>query len=443
MNPSKLTALISKNLSLFTSAISYNSLTENVGRGFRMGWVEEGTFTTLYIGSVLALIGVLVIAAGACLSLGNLKCKRLSFLINIIGVALLTVGLIVIYSAYKEFDAAKKQEKVQAVFATGITLYAVLAAIILVTTIVCFLIVPRPSKKDKFAMETKFKLFLMFIPFALLAFVFCYLPLWGWRYAFFDYRSGGELSSKTFVGFKWFKYLFENEATKRDIVRVLRNTFAMSGLGILTSWIPLAFAVFLTEINAKPFRRIVQTFTTIPNFISWILVYTVALAIFSTDGFFNMFFGASGNHLMGDSHTWLKMLAWGIWKGVGWSAIIYIAGISGIDRQLYEAARVDGAGRFQRIWHVTLPGLMPTYMVMLLLAVAGMLSNGLDQYLVFSNASNMDHMEVLDLYVYHLGFEGGSIPLSTVIGMAKSLVSVALLFMANGVSKLVRHESIV
>ena len=443
MNPSKLTALISKNLSLFTSAISYNSLTENVGRGFRMGWVEEGTFTTLYIGSVLALIGVLVIAAGACLSLGNLKCKRLSFLINIIGVALLTVGLIVIYSAYKEFDAAKKQEKVQAVFATGITLYAVLAAIILVTTIICFFIVPRPSRKDKFAMETKFKLFLMFIPFALLAFVFCYLPLWGWRYAFFDYRSGGELSSKTFVGFKWFKYLFENEATKRDIVRVLRNTFAMSGLGILTSWIPLAFAVFLTEINAKPFRRIVQTFTTIPNFISWILVYTVALAIFSTDGFFNMFFGASGNHLMGDSHTWLKMLAWGIWKGVGWSAIIYIAGISGIDRQLYEAARVDGAGRFQRIWHVTLPGLMPTYMVMLLLAVAGMLSNGLDQYLVFSNASNMDHMEVLDLYVYHLGFEGGSIPLSTVIGMAKSLVSVALLFMANGVSKLVRHESIV
>ena len=137
------------------------------------------------------------------------------------------------------------------------------------------------------------------------------------------------------------------------------------------------------------------------------------------------------------------MLLWGLWKGVGWSAIIYIAGISGIDRQLYEAARVDGAGRFQRIWHVTIPGLLPTYMVMLLMAVAGMLSNGLDQYLVFSNADNMEHMEVLDLYVYHLGFGGGSIPLSTVIGMAKSLISVALLFMANGISKLVRHESIV
>jgi putative aldouronate transport system permease protein len=443
MNPAKLTALISNNLSLFTSAISYGSLTENVGRGFRMGWVEEGTFNILFIGSILTLVGVLVIAAGACLSLGNTKCKRLSFIVSIAGVVLLTVGLVVIYMAYQQFKDAKKQDKVQASFASGIIIYGILGAIILILTIVEFFLVPRAEKGSKFAMETKFKLFLMFIPFAMLAFVFCYLPLWGWRYAFFDYKAGGELSSKTFVGFKWFKYLFENEATKRDIVRVLKNTLAMSGLGILTSWIPLAFAVFLTEIKSRPFKRIVQTFTTIPNFISWILVYTVALAIFSTDGFFNMIFGTSGNHLMGDSNTWLKMLIWGIWKGVGWSAIIYIAGIAGIDKQLYEAARVDGAGRWHRIWHVTLPGLMPTYMVMLLLSVAGMLSNGLDQYLVFSNASNMEHMEVLDLYVYHLGFGGGSIPLSTVIGMAKSLVSVFLLFLANGVSKVVRHESIV
>ena len=282
-----------------------------------------------------------------------------------------------------------------------------------------------------------------------MAFVFCYLPLWGWRYAFFDYRAGDTLSRENFVGFKWFTYLFQNDATKRDIVRVLKNTLAMSGLGIITSWIPLAFAILLTEINSTKFKRFVQTFTTIPNFISWILVYTIALAIFSTDGFINTFAQSMGwisggtNYLMGDSYTWLKMLAWGLWKGVGWSAIIYIAGISGIDRQLYEAATVDGAGRFQRIFHVTIPGLLPTYMVMLLMAVAGMLSNGLEQYLVFSNPSNMAHMEVLDLYVYNLGIAGGSIPLSTVIGMTKSLVSVALLFMANGISKLVRGESIV
>lgn len=443
LNPAALSSLISKNLSLFTSAISYNSLVENVGRGFRRGWVEESTFHLLYIACLVTLVGILVVSAAACISLGNRKCKRLSFFISFGGIITLCTGLGMVIAAYGQFKNASNQDKVGASFASGIVVFIVLAAIVLVATIIELICTPKPVKGEKFSMESRFKLFLMFLPFALLAFVFCYLPLWGWRYSFFDYRAGGELSSETWVGFKWFKYLFENESTRGELVRVLRNTLAMSGLGLITSWIPLAFAVFLTEIKSKPFKRIVQTFTTIPNFISWILVYTVALAIFSTDGFINTIFGATGNHLMGDDFTWLKMLAWGLWKGVGWSAIIYIAGISGIDRQLYEAATVDGAGRFQRIWHVTLPGLLPTYMVMLLMAVAGMLSNGLDQYLVFSNADNMDHMEVLDLYVYHLGFGGGSIPLSTVIGMAKSLVSVALLFMANGISKLVRKESII
>ncbi|SEF56338.1 putative aldouronate transport system permease protein [Eubacterium ruminantium] len=443
LNPAKITALVSKNLSLFTSAVSYSRLTENVGRGFRKGWVTEEAFQLLFVGAIITLIAIVIVSAGACINLGNNKCKRLSFLVNIVGLILLTVGLIIISKAYGEMKNAANPAKVQAEFSSGIWFYAILGGIILILTILEFVFTPIPAKKMKYEIETKYKLFLMFLPFAILAFIFCYLPLWGWRYSFFDYKAGDELTSKSFVGFKWFKYLFQNSATRAELVRVLRNTLAMSGLGILTSWIPLAFAVFLTEIKSKKFKRVVQTFTTIPNFISWILVYTVAIAIFSTDGFINTIFGSTGNHLMGDNFTWLKMLAWGIWKGVGWGAIIYIAGIAGIDKQLYEAATVDGAGRFQRIWHVTIPGLMPTFMVMLLLSVAGMLSNGLDQYLVFGNASNMNHMEVLDLYVYHLGFGGGSIPLSTVIGMAKSLVSVALLFMANGISKMVRKESII
>ena len=125
------------------------------------------------------------------------------------------------------------------------------------------------------------------------------------------------------------------------------------------------------------------------------------------------------------------------------SAIIYIAAISGIDPQLYEAAKIDGAGRFQRMWHITVPSLMSTYMVLLLLSIAGSLSNGMEQYLMFSNAVNKESIEVLDLYVYNIGIDGGRIPLSTVIGMAKSLVSIALLFIANKVSKKVRGESII
>ena len=146
---------------------------------------------------------------------------------------------------------------------------------------------------------------------------------------------------------------------------------------------------------------------------------------------------------MDGSHTWLKMLLWGMWKGLGWSAIIYIAGISGIDQTLYEAATVDGAGRFQRMWHITVPGLMPTFYVLFLMAVAGALNNGLDQYLVFENTSNTTAIQVLDLYVYKMGIVNGSIPFSTAVGMLKSVVSVALLFMANGVSKKLRGETII
>lgn len=110
----------------------------------------------------------------------------------------------------------------------------------------------------------------MFLPFAVLAFAFSYLPLYGWRYAFYDYTAGGTLSSENFVGFKWFTTLIANETTRNDVIRVLRNTLAMSSLGILTSWLPLAFAIFLSEIKNMRVRRFIQTFTTIPNFISWV-----------------------------------------------------------------------------------------------------------------------------------------------------------------------------
>jgi len=252
-----------------------------------------------------------------------------------------------------------------------------------------------------------------------------------------------------FVGFKWFTQLFKNPATVRDIIRVLKNTLAMSGLGILTSWLPMAFAIFLCEIKNMKFRRVVQTLTTVPNFISWVLVYAIAFCIFSTDGFVSSLMVNAGiwkegvNMLMGGSHVWLQMLAWGLWKGIGWSAIIYIAAISGIDQQLYEAATVDGAGRFQRMWNITVPSLIPTFCVLLLMSIANILSNGMDQYLVFENSTNTSSIMVLDLYVYKLGIGQGQIPLSTVIGMVKSVVSVTLLFAANGISKLIRGESIV
>jgi putative aldouronate transport system permease protein len=254
---------------------------------------------------------------------------------------------------------------------------------------------------------------------------------------------------ENFVGFKWFTQLVRNAATRKDMIRVMKNTLGMSFLGILTSWMPMVFAIFLSEIKNSRFRRFVQTFTTIPNFISWVLVFAIAFSIFSTDGFISSLMINLGiwdqgkNFLMSSDYVWLKMLMWGLWKGLGWSAIIYIAGISGIDQQLYEAATVDGAGRFQRMWHVTVPGLLPTFYVLLLMSIAGILSNGMDQYLVFENSTNTTDIMVLDLYVYKMGIVNGAIPFSTAVGMLKSVVSVILLFTANNVSKLIRGETIV
>jgi len=453
-NPSKVTLLINKNLSFFTSAVSKSGLLQDVGTNIRKGVVSESTFNLIMIVSIIGIVGILIMAAGGCMSLGNIKLKKRGALFTIGGSVVLLGSMFGIYSAYNQFvdsvqtyDATSgksaKWDKVLPSIPYGFWVFTIIAIVVLVIMVVVLLYLPKTSPYEKFEMETKYKLFLIMLPFIVLCIVFSYLPLWGWRYSFFNYKSGVTLSMDNFVGFKWFTWMFQDAATRKDVVNVLRNTFIMSGLGIATSWVPMAFAIFLNEIKCKWFRKIVQVFTTIPNFVSWVMVYSIAFAIFSTDGFINSLTGGSTNYLMNESGTWFKMLAWGMWKSVGWSAIIYIAGITGIDPQLYEAATVDGAGRFQKMWHVTVPGLLPTFCVLLLMSVANILSNGMDQYLVFRNSRNADVITVLDLYVYKLGLEDtDTVPLSTVISMTKSIVSVVLLFVANGVSKLIRGESI-
>jgi putative aldouronate transport system permease protein len=307
--------------------------------------------------------------------------------------------------------------------------------------------------KAKSAINTRrsgFQLFLLTLPFLVLVFLFSYVPLYGWVYALFDYRAGMKLGDSEFVGFKYFAELVNNEFVREDVLRVLRNTFAMSFLGILTAPLPAIFAMMLSEIRSSRFKKTVQTLTTLPNFISWILMYSVVWAIFSVgDGFMNRFLLAAGfieteiNFLASPDYIWLKMVGYGLWKGLGWGAIIYLAAIASIDQELYEAATVDGAGRFQKMWHITVPGLQATFFVLLLLSIANFINNGVDQYYVFQNPLNKSHIEVLDLYVYNQGILGNNISYSTVVGILKTIVSVTLLFFANGLSKLIRKESII
>ncbi len=299
------------------------------------------------------------------------------------------------------------------------------------------------KKRKPTSLEEKIML-LSILPFLILVFIFAYYPLYGWIYAFFDYRVPMKLSDAEFVGLHWFKVMVENEVQRGILFQIIKNTFGMSMLSIATSILPLIFAVLLNEITNKRFKSTVQTLTTIPNFISWVLVYVIGFSLFSTTGMFNNILQNLGiisepiKFLDSPNNVWIKMQLWSLWKGLGWGAILYIAAISSISEEMYEAARVDGANRFHVMFFITIPSLMPTYIVLLMLSIANFLNNGMEQYYVFQNAFNKETIQVLDLYVYNIGIAGNSLSFTTAISMLKSLISITLLFTVNGISKKVR-----
>ena len=177
-------------------------------------------------------------------------------------------------------------------------------------------------------------------------------------------------------------------------------------------------------------------------------MYSMVYYMLSTSGFVNTVMKNLGlieqpiNFLATADHTYLKMFFYGLWKGLGWSAIVYLAAIAGIDQEQYEAAMIDGANRFQRIWHITVPGLLPTYFVLFIMGIGNFLNTGMEQYYVFQNAMNKEYIQVLDLYVYNQGISQGNIPYATAVGMLKSIVALVLFIAANTVSKVIRGSSV-
>ncbi len=283
------------------------------------------------------------------------------------------------------------------------------------------------------------------VPFVIFVFAFSYVPLFGWVLAFLQYKPGLKIWNCDFIGLSNFKLIFEDWRMSA----VIKNTLAMSFLGILCSPLPAVFAIFLSELKAVRFSKIVQTITTIPNFVSWIIIYALSYALFSSEGvvnhiLLNLGIVEKATNVLGNAKAvWLFQTALGVWKSLGWNAIIYFAAIAGIDSELYDAASVDGAGRFRRILHITVPGISSTFFVLLLLQISNMLSSGIDQYLTFYNSMVADKITVLDLYVYRLGLVTQDYSYATAVGIFKTVIGIALLFGANGLSKKVRGESLV
>lgn len=300
----------------------------------------------------------------------------------------------------------------------------------------------RSSKK----ME-RYKLFLYVLPCLIFIFIFKYLPLWGWSYAFFQYKPGRSLFSCEFVGWQNFTALFGNPVMRSNLLRVLRNTFGIQFLNYLLMPLPMLFAIFLSEIKSTKFQKAVQTLTTLPHFISWVIMFSLATSLFGGSGVINSVLSKMGveqglNILTTDQHVWLIQALLNLWKSLGWNAIIYFAAITGIDQSVYEAAMVDGASRWQKIRYITIPLLIPTFFVLLIMSIGNFLNSGIDQFLAFGNAMNKEYIEVLDLYVYNLGIGNGQISFSVAVGMMKSIVAVVLFAIANFASKKIRGTSV-
>lgn len=281
---------------------------------------------------------------------------------------------------------------------------------------------------------------LLALPFVIHIIAIRYVPLAGWALAFFNYKPGRDLATMPFVGLKYFKLIgFYRE----DVLNALTNTVALSMLALLFSWFPMLLAILINEIRSRRRRMLIQTAITIPNFVSWVIVYSLCFCIFSSEGLFNQVFHTTNNVLGDKKNIWFFMEGLTIWKTAGWNSIIYLAAITGIDETLYEAAVVDGANRWQCTLHVTLPGIMSTFIVLLLLQVGSFLSVGMDQYFAFSNVMVQSKLEVLELYTYRIGLKTMDYSFATAISIIQSLVSVALLLGVNGLSKLTRGEGII
>lgn len=289
--------------------------------------------------------------------------------------------------------------------------------------------------------KTQLTLHAMLLPGTILIIIFNIVPLYGILIAFKAFRPMMGFSgifTSSWNNFENFKQVFRSS----EFWPMIRNTLGINLLGqCITIPATLIFALLLNELTSKRFRRFVQTATFLPHFISWVIFGGLCINILSPDG------GALNQILMvlklidkpilfmGEArYFWLIVILSGLVKDIGYGSIIYLAAIAGVDPTLHEAATVDGANRFQKIWHVTLPGILPTVMIMLIFAVAGMLNNNFTQIYVMQNPLNQPASQVIDTYVYQIGLEKFQFGVGTATSLLKSVLALALLTMANFVS---------
>ena len=304
------------------------------------------------------------------------------------------------------------------------------------------------NKKSKIKLLGKQKmLILMSLPFVLYIILFRYIPLWGWTMAFQDYKPYKSFAQQDWVALKWFIQLF----TEKEFLLSLRNTVGMSlistALGYITA---ITIAVFLNEVRVIGIKRFVQTVSYLPHFLSWVIVTGLVANVLSVeDGILNDIL--LGLHIVKSPIQWLAVqkyfwhiIGWTyVWKEVGWNTIVYLGAMTAIDPCLYEAAQIDGCGRLRKIWHITLPGIKPTIIIMMIMSAGHILDANFEMPYLLQNGMIQDVAETIDIYVLKYGFKLSRYGLATAAGIFKNAVNILLLIIANGIAKRSGEERLI
>ena len=299
----------------------------------------------------------------------------------------------------------------------------------------------KSSRRDRFLREKY--LWLLLVPGIVWYLVFCYAPMYGLIISFKDFSPFKGIMKSPWVGFLWFKQFFQSAF----FWRLIRNTILLNVYGILFAFpAPIILALLLNEVRHRWFQRIAQTISYLPHFISMVIVVGMLVNFFDTQGIVNSFrhiFGLKSVNFMIQPGLFRPLyIGSGIWQSAGWNSIVYLAALAGIDQQLYEAATVDGAGKIRQLWHISLPGILPTIVILLILNVGSMLNVGFEKVFLMYNPATYETADVISTYVYRRGIASGEFSFGTAVGLFQAVINFALVVGANQLSKRVGEISL-
>nr|WP_248931015.1 sugar ABC transporter permease [Paenibacillus hamazuiensis] len=287
-------------------------------------------------------------------------------------------------------------------------------------------------------------LLLLLLPGLAYFIIFKYVPMWGVLLAFKNYQPFVGFMNSEWVGFDHFKLFFADPA----FFRLIRNTLLLGFYDMVFFFpAPIVLALMLNEVRNAFYKRFIQSIVYIPHFISMVIVASITYLLLTTEGgvineLMLKMFGHKFEFLTSESWFRPMIVTQSIWKEMGWGTIIFLAALAGVDQEQYEAAIVDGANRFRQIWHITLPAIRGTIIVLLILRMGNFLDRGFEQILLMSNALNRPVAEVFDTYVYTVGITQGQFSYSTAVGLFKAIIGVTLVFTSNYLAKRAGHSGI-